>query len=309
MRAKRTRNITVTTHKRIRWSSSSWATALVAVALLCVLVVYLTLFFHVNQRPRSVFPASLRSDHGRGGDVTTHHFFRLIEQIIQYVQASIGKTPPPTFATRYINLEQRRDRRDHIETILADFEYARHNATYLPAYGALGAAYSHKNVLEQYMATCVPCVPLLIVEDDIKWSVQKAREEIQRTIQNLQHWDVLMLSANPGGTFLPTDTAHVLRVQSAQTASAYLVNTHYQQTLLGNLKESVQLLEQRGHPKQDERVVTPEGIVWNTDTLSLDQHWKRLQKKAMWFFRPMATHIMTYSNIYNVTTDYGDSKA
>lgn len=241
-----------------------------------------------------------------------HPQSRVIEQIIQYVhERKVLHNPEPskiqhspTFTTRYINIERRRDRRDHIETILADFEYKRHNATYLPAYGALGAAYSHKSVLEQYMATCAPCVPLLIVEDDIEWSVQKAREEIQRTIHNLKHWDVLMLSANPGGAFRQTNTPHVLRVESAQTASAYLINTHYQQTLLDNFKESVQLLEQRGHPKQDERVVTPQGVVWNTDTLCIDQHWKRLQKNDIWFFRPMATHIMTLSDIYNITTDY-----
>ena len=123
-------------------------------------------------------------------------------------------------------------------------------------------------------------------------------------MRQVEDWDVLMLSANPGGAFQKTNVEQVWRARSAQTASAYLVNTHYQPTLLANFKESVQLLEERGHPKRDERVDTPHGTIWNTDTLCLDQHWKTLQKDDMWLFRPLATHIMTRSDIYNITTNY-----
>jgi len=167
----------------------------------------------------------------------------------------------------YINLERRKDRLNEINEQLTNFvlEGERFNA--IPnSNGIIGCGYSHLEVLK--LAKERGYKNVLILEDDFEFIITKEVFEKNLTLlfeSNIKY-DVCMLSYNllesepsKHGTFLK-------KVLAAQTASGYLVNNSYFDTLINLYSYAIPLLEQTGKH-------------W---VYANDQVWRDLQRKDNW---------------------------
>jgi len=168
----------------------------------------------------------------------------------------------------YINLDRRKDRRQEIEQELDNFDlpYERFTAIDYPGFGIYGCGMSHLTVLK--MAKERQYKNVLIFEDDFKFIVSKT--EFEKTINSLfrepNRFDVCMFSyiiekQEPDNNF-----SNFNRAISAITASGYLIQSHYYDTLIDLYSHYIPLLlETREH--------------WN---YANDQIWKKLQIKDKW---------------------------
>ncbi len=202
----------------------------------------------------------------------------------------------------YINLEKRKDRREEIEEEFRRMEIPedkiiRFNAIEHPVRG-FGCPQSHIKVIE--MAKEMGVKNVLILEDDFQFVVSK--EELEESVEyffqkmeNETSWDVMMFSynlGNPENYSLPFgDDEKIGKIGYAQTASGYLVNGHYLETLLNHLKEGYKYLEPTRH-------------FW---LYTNDVYWKTLQAKDNWFYFKNRIGIQrkSFSDNSGVVTDYG----
>lgn len=167
----------------------------------------------------------------------------------------------------YINLERRKDRLNEINEQLTNFvlEGERFNAI-LNSNGIIGCGYSHLEVLK--LAKEKGYKNVLILEDDFEFIITKEEfeEQFRLLFENNIEFDVCMLSYN----LLESETSKygpfLKRVLSAQTASGYLVNNSYFDTLINLYNYAIPLLEQTGKH-------------W---IYANDQIWKDLQRKDNW---------------------------
>jgi len=185
----------------------------------------------------------------------------------------------------YINLEHRTDRRISIETELAKYfphwKISRFDAIRNEK-GYIGCTMSHIGVLE--LAISRGWKNCLIVEDDAIWSnFAEGYLLLEKLIK--KPYDVITL----GTTFTSFDR-NTYKLHSGQTTTAYLINSHYYQTLLDNLKEGLTLLLESGIVQQ----------------YALDIYWKRLQAKDNWYCVMPALMIQKdgYSDIEKIHTNY-----
>jgi hypothetical protein len=169
----------------------------------------------------------------------------------------------------YINLDSRTDRWEHIENIFYKYDidkYERFSAIYNDE-GIIGCTMSHKKVIE--IARERGYKNVLILEDDFDFLISK--EEFEKVVEQMFvsgfDGDVCMFSYNLIQYNDCIGEPHKYRVLEAQTASCYLVMSHYYDTLIDNLNRGVELLiKTREH--------------WN---YANDQYWKVLQKNDLWY--------------------------
>ena len=144
----------------------------------------------------------------------------------------------------YINLNKRTDRRAEIEEELNNFNlpFERFEAIETPAFGTLGCGKSHLAVLK--LAKERGYKNILILEDDFTFLVSKEAFEEQLTFffNDQIDYDVLMLSYNLQKQ-LPTDYECVFKILYVQTASGYIVNQAYYDTLIHLYEYAMPLLE------------------------------------------------------------------
>jgi glycosyl transferase family 25 len=186
----------------------------------------------------------------------------------------------------YINLDHRTDRRVEIVAELA-LHFPPERVTRFSAIhsekGLLGCVLSHIAVLE--MAKEKGWKNVLVLEDDAMWT--EHFEEAYATLARLSsgEYDAIMLSSTCARWYLGS-----LKLISAQTTAAYLVNSAYYDTLLSNFRESRDLFEvSNDGPKH-----------------ALDQHWKRLQAQDNWFvvMPSLMQQRPGYSDIERKNVDY-----
>jgi glycosyl transferase family 25 len=180
----------------------------------------------------------------------------------------------------YINLKHREDRRRDIYEEFEKYDFPRDKierfeAFSTPGFGILGCGKSHLEVLK--LAKVNQWKNVLILEDDFQIVVSK--EELNQSfeyffnnIANQHSWDVLMLAYNITGNNHKTESFQndqmIGRIRYAQTASAYIVNSNYYDTLIDNLQTGNQLLgSTRRH--------------WD---YANDVYWKILQEKDTWLY-------------------------
>ena len=168
----------------------------------------------------------------------------------------------------YINLNKREDRREQIEQELNafDLKYERFEAIETPGFGIYGCGLSHLEVLKLARANNYENV--LILEDDFTFLVSNDEFEHKLTsFFNLKlDFDVLMLSYHQ---LQKDDTVYgfISRVNAAQTASGYLVNRRYYDTLIDLYEWAMPLLNE-----------TQQHWIYCND-----QVWKRLQANDTWY--------------------------
>jgi len=193
----------------------------------------------------------------------------------------------------YINLEHRTDRKDHIERQLKSVglnKFERFNAVKL-ANGRAGCSMSHYQCLK--LAKDRKYDHVLICEDDLTFLnpklFMKQINEFFKT-KTIPDWDVLLLGGNNVPPYQVVDNTCV-RVSHCQTTTCYLVNGHYFDTLLENIKEGIPLL-----------IKEPEKYGY----YAIDMYWLHLQKINIWLLIVPLTVIQKedFSDIEQRVTNY-----
>lgn len=166
----------------------------------------------------------------------------------------------------FINLAKRADRRVLIEGELEkmDIEAERFEGIERSP-GIVGCGYSHLSVLKEARDRGYKNV--LIFEDDFEFIVDKETfwNEIRSFFRSGVEYDVIMLSYNIEKAESFNDQLH--KIIAMTTASGYIVNSNFLDTLIELYETNLPLLEQTGKH-------------W---LYANDQVWKQLQPQSRWF--------------------------
>jgi glycosyl transferase family 25 len=195
----------------------------------------------------------------------------------------------------YINLEHRVDRKEHVEEQLLKIgfnNFERFNAIKMEN-GAVGCSMSHLKVLQQ--ALKLDLDHLLIVEDDILFlNPELFKTQFDSFLKNKgSNWDVILLAGNNMPPYETIDETCV-KVTRCQTTTGYLVNGHYIEKLMNNVKMGLTnlLREPEKHAQY-----------------AIDKHWFALQEKDNWFLITPLTVVQRedYSDIEKKVINYQES--
>ena len=193
--------------------------------------------------------------------------------------------------TIYINLEERHDRRVHVEKQLASIGI--HNPTRFNAVktenGAIGCSTSHLNCLQ--LAQKNNWDHVLIVEDDITFlDPAMFKTQLESFFNDDMPYDVLFFGGNVIPPYKPVNS-HCVQVFSCQCALGYLVKQHYYETLIQNFNEGLTKFTKEPH---------------NHYYYAIDRYWFSLQRQHLWFIIvPLSViQLPNYSNIQNQQTNY-----
>lgn len=194
--------------------------------------------------------------------------------------------------TYYINLDERLDRKYHVEQQLQTIGIQ--NATRWRAVkmsnGALGCSLSHLCLLEMAKDRDLPHV--LIVEDDILFT--RPEQFVQQCNAFLQkhgsEFDVALIAGNNIPPYEKVDDCCV-KVVHCQTTTGYLVRRHYYDTLIDNYRAGIRNL-----------IKTPREHA----LYAIDKYWFRLQAVDTWYLIvPLTvTQKEDYSDIEKRFTNY-----
>ena len=159
----------------------------------------------------------------------------------------------------YINLENRKDRKELIEKEMSIFHsenVVRFNAI-KDDNGHIGCGKSHIEVLK--LAIKNDWKNILILEDDAAWyNLDKGLSIFEKLIN--ENYDVILLG---GSKYIMNEN---YKLSKAQSATGYLIKNHYYKILLENFEESVNKL-----------ITNP---VWYN---CIDQGWNKLIEKDNWY--------------------------
>ena len=169
----------------------------------------------------------------------------------------------------YINLEKRTDRRDLVEMDLHKMSIDAERfvgISFEP--GIVGCGKSHLAVMK--LAKERGYKNVLILEDDFTFLT--SREVLDDTINKFfedvgDNYDVGMMCCQNLVKKEESPHPYLTRIQSANNASAYLINGKYLDTIIRLYEEALPLLERTGEH-------------WN---YANDQVWTRLQAVDTWY--------------------------
>jgi len=195
----------------------------------------------------------------------------------------------------YINLDSRKDRKDHFEGLKTNYSFLSNIQRFTAIEnkdGALGCCYSHINSLTLAMKFNEPYVA--IFEDDFtiinnSYFLQFIDEF--ENIKDLDVWDVIVLTPR-GNTVQDNTIPNFKRITNNQTTTGYIIKTHMLPILINILNESKQLQIQGVHK----------------DISSIDQYWKQMQLQYSFYYYKniFAGQLVGYSNIENRYVNYND---
>jgi glycosyl transferase family 25 len=194
----------------------------------------------------------------------------------------------------YINLEHRVDRRNHVETQLSKIGLQgvqRFNAIKMEN-GAIGCSMSHLKVLQQALKLGLSHV--LIVEDDIEFlDPPLFRAQLDNFLKGSNGWDVVLIAGNNMPPYQTIDETCV-KVSRCQTTTGYLVNGHYIEKLMNNVKMGLSnlLREPEKHSQY-----------------AIDKYWFGIQGVDNWFLITPLTVVQRedYSDIEKKVINYQSS--
>jgi glycosyl transferase family 25 len=194
--------------------------------------------------------------------------------------------------TFYINLEERTDRREHVEE---EFKKLGVTAERFPAIkdmiGSIGCTLSHIKVLELAQSRNYPNV--FICEDDITFlNPTLLTENLERFISSADglDWDVIIICGNNSVPYEKISDFHI-RIHNCLTTGGYIVNQRYYDTLIQNFRESVSNL-----------LLYP----FSPELFAIDVYWITLQQKDKWYMIVPVNSVQypSYSNIENKHVNY-----
>ena len=190
----------------------------------------------------------------------------------------------------YINLESRVDRKQHVEEQLSKIglQATRFNAIKLKD-GAVGCSISHLKCLE--MAKQNNWEHIMIVEDDILFlNPELFKNQMNKFLKNHSNFDVVLIAGNNMPPYQKIDDSCV-KVCRCQTTTGYIVQRHYYDTLIDNIREGVRKL--MSNPALHVQY-------------AIDKYWFKLQEKGNWYLiTPLTvTQREDYSDIEKRHTNY-----
>jgi len=192
----------------------------------------------------------------------------------------------------YINLEHRMDRKEHVESQLLNIgltNFQRFNAIKMEN-GAVGCSMSHLKLLQQAFKNKLDHI--LIVEDDIHFLDTKLFEKQLDNFLKGQtsEWDVILFAGNNMPPYQKVNDTCV-KVSRCQTTTGYLINGHYIEKLMNNVKIGLTNL-----------IREPE----KHTQYAIDRHWFALQEVDNWFLITPLTVVQRedYSDIEKRVTNY-----
>ena len=194
----------------------------------------------------------------------------------------------------YINLESRKDRREHIEQELKSIGIngIRFNAIKLQN-GRIGCSMSHLKCLQIAKKNNWPYV--MICEDDLLFldkekAVKHMNDFFKLHSGDKDVWNVMLLAGNNVPPYKKIDDT-CIRVSHCQTTTGYIVKNTYYDTLMENIKTGVEKLmkNQTSHAMY-----------------AIDKYWIQLQKRDVWYLLApiIAIQREDYSDIEKKTTNY-----
>lgn len=216
----------------------------------------------------------------------------------------------------YINLKAREDRKQLIEKEFKKLENKKYkfktkriDACY-HVEGRIGVAESHIKALE--LAKNLKLNQVIITEDDL-FIKEELVDKYFDIINNFKKkWDVIILS----GWFCPRFgeieekiNDNMTKCKATQTCTWYLIKKSYYITLIdcfteskNNLTSNLEILTK--YKIEKKRKIHLKFLT--KKNLSIDQHWKKLQKKDNWyrFNINLGYQRPDYSNIENRNVDY-----
>jgi GR25 family glycosyltransferase involved in LPS biosynthesis len=200
----------------------------------------------------------------------------------------------------YINLESRNDRRVHVEAQLAELKNAsngmpnlvveRFNAIKHMVHGAIGCSMSHMRCIQ--IAKERGWDHVLVCEDDVLFTnAPLFLAQLTKFMSTVRQWDVALLAGTNIPPFRVVNDA-CIQVSSCQTTTAYIVKSHYYDTLIENYRTGINKLMRSPTQKLD---------------YAIDRHWFELQRRDRWFLITPLSVVQRedYSDIEQRFTNYG----
>jgi glycosyl transferase family 25 len=170
----------------------------------------------------------------------------------------------------YINLDKRTDRRAEFESTMNEMDWnsERFPGIYCPPpRGIVGCTKSHLGVLK--LAKERNYHNILIFEDDFEWIEPPivVEEELTQLFTNKPDFDVCFLSYNLKQGSPDKKCPFLIKTEYSTTASAYIVNRHYYDTLISLYEDCI--------PKLNSTMKH-----W---LYANDQVWRPLQENDNWY--------------------------
>jgi glycosyl transferase family 25 len=166
----------------------------------------------------------------------------------------------------YINLDYRQDRVDIMKKFFIEGKIPEDKIIRLSAIrcnkGYIGCLRSHTKALQ--MAKDNNWKNVLILEDDLEWFNLDTQYSSLEYLTTLPRWDVIQLV----GWYVKYDFP---RIYDTMNAGAYLVNSHYYDTLLQNRYESLR------------KITSFEMIYKSFIPYTADMYWNKLAKQDHWY--------------------------
>ena len=198
----------------------------------------------------------------------------------------------------YINLDHRADRKKHVESQLFNIglQGVQRFSAIKMENGAVGCSMSHLKLLQYALKTRLDHI--LIVEDDIEFLdpdlfIKQINAFLKEHEKNGSNWDVVLFAGN---NMPPYETVGdtCVKVSRCQTTTGYLVNGHYIEKLLNNVKMGLTNLLR--HPEKHAQY-------------AIDKHWFALQEVDNWFLITPLTVVQMedYSDIEKKVINYQSS--
>jgi GR25 family glycosyltransferase involved in LPS biosynthesis len=191
----------------------------------------------------------------------------------------------------YINLASRVDRKKQVEKQLFNVGLTcaqRFDAIKLDD-GRVGCSMSHLKCLSKAKAENWDHV--LICEDDIEFlNPGLFINQLNRFLSKHNNWDVVLLAGNNVPPYT-RDGDECVKVARCQTTTGYLVNGHYFNTLIENIKNGITNLLRE-----------PEKHIH----YAIDRYWFSLQQKDDWYLLTPLSVIQSpgYSDIEKRVTNF-----
>jgi len=196
--------------------------------------------------------------------------------------------------TLFINLSHRTDRRTHVETEMKKIQMKhvfRFEACHIPSNGALGCSLSHLKCLE--LAKQRNWEKVFICEDDICFlNPELIWTQTQTFLNSEREWDVLLIGGNIQKPVPPVEEDNTcIKVIRCQTTTGYVVQRHYYDVLIENIREGAKKLAV--YPRERYKY-------------AIDIYWFSLQQLHNWYFiHPFTvTQLPGFSDIENRFTNY-----
>lgn len=189
----------------------------------------------------------------------------------------------------YINLEERLDRKKHVEEQLnkLGWNYTRFNAIKNKS-GRVGCSMSHLKLLLDAKKNNLPYI--VIVEDDIQFTnIELFKKQINNFLSSKMNYDVYLLAGNLRPPVKEVKPG-ILKIYQSFTTTGYIVKNHYFDKMINNIKEGINNL-----------IRNP-----NNGYNAIDVYWMKLQQSGNWYisYPRTVTQLPDYSDIEKREVNY-----